>query len=268
MLTKPTSQEEALRYLEEKQLMPTRLRTWQLEQLPVELRQRSFFSAAVTMTEVLDEALTQVKLIVAQDTDRAQARLAIRAILAKLNYTPEEGDEGTIKDLRTDQRQNLILDTNVAQANGYGEHQSQNDPDIHELYPALELYRAGGMPEQPRPWLEKWVRAGGKLYEGRMIAMRGDDIWTKNLDAGGFNRFGTEYPPFDFNSGMRTRNVARAEAERLGLAGLDVPSEQPTDVSINANTSAEPSIGSNALRQALLDSGLATLTNGRLTPTP
>ena len=268
MLPKPTSQQEALRYLAEKQLMPTRLRTWQLEQLPVELRQRSFFSAAVTMTEILDEALTQVKLIAAQETDRAEARLAIRAILAKLNYAPDEGDEGTIKDLRTDHRLNLILDTNVAQANGYGEHQAQNDTDVHLLYPALELYRAGGMPEQPRPWLEKWVRAGGKLYEGRMIAMRNDEIWTKGLDSGGFNRFGTEYPPFDFNSGMRTRNVARAEAERLNVAGVRNGKKTVRDISINENVEVEPSMGSKALIQALLDSGLASITEGKLTPAP
>lgn len=268
MLNKPTSSEEALRYLAEKELMPTRLVTWQLEQLPVELRQRNFFSAGVTFLEVLDEALTQVKLIAATETDRATARLAIQSVLKKLNYTPVEGDEGTIKDLRTDHRLNLILDTNVAQANGYGEHQAQNDEDIHELYPALELYRAGGMPEQPRPWLEKWVRAGGKLYEGRMIARRNDDIWTKGLDSGGFNRFGTEYPPFDFNSGMRTRNVARAEADRLNVTGIRNGKKTVRDISINENVEVEPSMGSNALIQALLDSGLASMSDGKLTPAP
>ena len=266
MINRPTSLQEALRYLADKQLMPTRLRTWQLEQLPVELRQQSFFSAAVTMVEVLDEALTQIKLITAQETDRAQARLAIRKVLDKLNYNPTPGEENSLTDLRSDRRLNLILDTNVAQANGYGEHQAQNDEDVHFLYPALELYRAGGMPEQPRPWLEKWVRAGGKLYEGRMIAMRTDEIWTRNLDAGGFNRFGNPYPPFDFNSGMRTRNVARAEAERLGVAAGAQPVAEPQNPSITDNTKTEPSIGSQQLLQALLDSNLATMTNGKLTP--
>ena len=219
------------------------------------------------MVEVLDEALTQIKLITAQETDRAQARLKIRAVLDKLNYTAVPGKEGSLTDLRSDRRLNLILDTNVAQANGYGEHQAQNDEDIHELYPALELYRAGGMPEQPRPWLEKWVRAGGKLYEGRMIAMRADAIWTKQFDAGGFNRFGNEYPPFDFNSGMRTRNVARAEAERLEVAGRgQQPRSKFQTPKITDNTKTEPSIGSQRLLQALLDSNLATITNGKLTP--
>jgi len=268
MLKRPTSLSEAMRYLADKQLMPTRLRTWQLDQLPVELRQLSFFSAGVMFLEVLDEALTQIKLIAAQETDRGKARLAIRAVLDKLNYEAIPGEEGSLTDLRSDRRLDLILETNIAQANGYGEHQAQNDPDVHRLFPALELFRAGAMPQQPRPWLEKWAKAGGSIYEGRMIARRDDDIWTKTLSDGGFNRFGTPYPPFDFNSGMRTRNVPRAEALRLGVITDEEPQPSLSDRKITDGVETRPSIGSQALKQALLDSGLATLNGDKLTPVP
>lgn len=50
---------------------------------------------------------------------------------------------------------------------------------------------------------------GGKLTDGRMIARKDDPIWTA------ISAFGRPYPPFDYNSGMITREIFRGEAERL-----------------------------------------------------
>lgn len=55
------------------------------------------------------------------------------------------------------------------------------------------------------------MEAGGKLYDGRMIALRNDPIWR------GISRFGSPVPPFDFNSGMGLEEVNRFEAEALGV---------------------------------------------------
>lgn len=68
----------------------------------------------------------------------------------------------------------------------------------------------------PRPWRERWKEAGGKLYDGRMIALRNDPIWRK------ISRFGSPVPPFDFNSGMGLEEVNRFEAEALGV---ELPSD-------------------------------------------
>ena len=46
-----------------------------------------------------------------------------------------------------------------------------------------------------------------------MIARKDDPIWTQ------ISRFGTPYPPFDFNSGMETRGIGRREAVALGVIG-------------------------------------------------
>ena len=44
-----------------------------------------------------------------------------------------------------------------------------------------------------------------------MIALKTDALWAK------ISRFGTPWPPFDFNSGMGIADIGRSEAEKLGL---------------------------------------------------
>ena len=262
---RPTSIEAALAYLQTQELMPTTLRTWELGELPVEIRQASFFSAGVTMTELLDQALTQVKLIAAMETDRPSARLRIKSLLRSLDYQPDPGEAGTIKDLSSSGRINLILDTNVDQAHGFGRHQAEQNSDTLFLFPAQELHRAGAMPREPRPWREKWVRAGGKLFEGRMIAKRNDPVWLKPLSEGGFNRFGTPYAPFDFNSGMRVRNVSRQDAIALGVIESDEPAAAPDVQSLGQGAKSKVEIANERIRQAIIESGLGTFdSEGRL----
>lgn len=266
-LERPTTFEAALAYLRNQELMPTRLRTWELSTLPVEIRQRSMFSAGVMEVEILDRFLTEVKLIVGTETDRATARLRVKQLLNRLEYQPPDGKAGSLEDLSSDRRINLVLDTNVDQAQGFGAHQAQQNPDFLFLFPANELFRAGAIPKEPRPWLEKWVRAGGKLYSNRMIALRDDPVWTKGLEEGGFNRFGTPYPPFDFNSGMRIRNVSRQDAIQLGVVQSENDAPAVDDRSFIEDTEAEPMIGNDALRKAFVESGLGTFDeNGRLIP--
>ena len=69
---------EALAYLRRKNVMPTSMRTWALQQLPVEVRERAFFSAGVTKTEFLQEALDKVTQLVEGSADRATMRLELR----------------------------------------------------------------------------------------------------------------------------------------------------------------------------------------------
>jgi hypothetical protein len=44
-----------------------------------------------------------------------------------------------------------------------------------------------------------------------MIALKDSEVWSR------ISRFGTPWPPFDFNSGMGVRNIGRRECVRLGL---------------------------------------------------
>ena len=64
---------------------------------------------------------------------------------------------------------------------------------------------------------------------GRMLALRNDAIWPA------INRFGVPWKPFDWGSGMGTRNVARDVSIRLGVITGDEPPQVAQDVPFNDN---------------------------------
>ena len=83
-------------------------------------------------------------------------------------------------------------------------------------FPAQELIRLWepqGGPQARRDWAQRWIDAGGISRGGRMIAPKDSPIWTHPA----LSRFGHPYPPFDYNSGMGLEDVARDEAEDLGV---------------------------------------------------
>ncbi|MGN0854302.1 MAG: hypothetical protein ACI4R9_02140 [Kiritimatiellia bacterium] len=96
--------------------------------------------------------------------------------------------------------------------------------------------------EVPRDWRGKWVSKGGMLYQGRMIALKGDPIWTA------ISRFGQPYPPFDFNSGMGVDDVSYDEAVELGVIRADYqPPEKSPLKAFNEGLEAEMKVGNGTL---------------------
>ena len=81
-----------------------------------------------------------------------------------------------------------------------------------------------------------------------MIALVNDPIWTE------ISRFGTPYPPFDFNSGMWTRPVSREEATEFGLVN-DHTRITPQDRGFNDDLQLTPAIRNQALVSALTGLG-------------
>lgn len=246
-----TTAQQALKHITEKNLKPTNMSSAELSQVAIAARQKAFFSARVGNLQFLDRARDLTTQIVAGDLDRATARADLKKLLKKLNYEPLPGEAGSVQDLSSDRRLNLILDTNVDQARNHGIWQKSQQPEILAIYPCQELVRVGSMPAAPRPWKRKWVLAGGKLYEGRLIARKDDPIWMKTISNGGFNRFGTPYPPFDFQSGMRVRNISRREALKLGVIKKDTQI-QPRQSPDFAKTQVSKTSLSAAARKALM----------------
>ena len=119
--SQPLQFSEALQALEVRSLLPTDLSTAELDRILAEIKERSLFSARVTNIEFLDEVGRVLQAFINGDTDLATARLALKQKLDALDYRPLPGEEGTIKDLSTDGRLNLILDTNADMARGYGQ---------------------------------------------------------------------------------------------------------------------------------------------------
>ena len=221
MFSSPIPFNEAIDALKRKKLMPTTATAEELDALPDALKAEAFFSAKVHDARVLQEAKDAIEAIVHPEgrgsgnyMDLSTARDNIRKVLADIGYEAEEGKEGSIEDLSSDARLNLIVKTNVEMARGRGQWESTQDGDILYEFPCQELFRAEDR-MVPRDWELRWRLAGGTFYEGRMIARKDDPIWTE------ISRFGTPWPPFDFNSGMDVEDVDRDEAVALGVIAED-----------------------------------------------
>lgn len=241
---------EAIRHLMAKEAVPSEMATADWRLVDEAIRRRSLFSAQTTLGGYLEDIRAAVESIVNPMTgaskDRetkenprglvtsglnpAEARSRLRSLLVdKYGYVPEEGKEGTLLDLSSDKRLDLVIRTNRELAQGAGKFvQSNADEDVVDLWPAWELVRYEDR-AQPRDWEERWklaaqvagdVDAARVLEEtGRMVALKSSDIWNQLGDgAGGYlDTLGNPYPPFAFNSGMWTDDVSREEAEEMGL---------------------------------------------------
>ena len=252
--------ELALNYLKEQQLFPSMRTSKDWERIDAGIKRRAFFAAGVAKAEILDVFLKETKLAQTGEKGIAETRRDVRAQLKKLGYRPPVDPRDSkmvreIKDLSSDARIDLIINTNVNQSLSYGTWAADQDEDFLYAWPALELVRAGAR-KVPRPWRTKlWPGAGGKFYGGRMMALRTDPLWTMSKSAGGFNCFGNPYPPFDFNSGMVTDPIDREEAESLGVLPEGSDYQPPPEKGFFGEEFPElPSMESEAIAQAVVES--------------
>jgi hypothetical protein len=266
IVDRPVPFAEAIAALQSKGLMPTDLSSAQLEQLSAELRERAFFSARVNNAEILSQLYERINTIISPENrtageymNPARFRVEIREVLQQLGYTPDPDDIGTIKDLRTDARMNLIARMNADSVRSYGQYVQAQEPAALDAFPAQELFRLETRME-PRDWISIWRGAGGRFFGGgRMIALLNDPLWSR------ISRFGTPYPPFDYNSGMWVRPVSREEAEQFGLlapAQPVQPQRTPLNQSLQAGVRTMPQPIQDGLQQSM--GGLANIAQGVL----
>lgn len=197
------------------------------------MRESSVFSARTTNAFYLQKVREVVNQVLSGDMDLPLARLVLKQTLAALGYTPEGGFPedseglippavaGTLEDLSSNRRLNLMLDTQIALNRGRGQRDRGLIPARMRAFPAYELVRIGSR-EVPRDWVERWLEIGGVLYEGRMIAMKDDPFWAELGSSEYFNdALDVSYPPFAFNSGKGWAAVPLAEVRRLGVVVRD-----------------------------------------------
>jgi hypothetical protein len=114
--------------------------------------------------------------------------------------------------------------------NGAGHFANQNsDPVRINEFPALELLKVYDRDPPEKPWKARWQAAcaAGRdekasavfIKTHRMVAIKSSSVWQKLGDGvGGYeDTLGNPFPPFAVNSGMDVDEVAREDAERLGL---------------------------------------------------
>lgn len=224
---------EAILSRDVRKVMPTDMSSAELAQLGADVLERGVFSARTLSTQYLNAMegeirdLLEPKTVRTEDgglrtdgTNQASARLELKKVWEALGYEAPQGKEGTLQDLSSDARIDLVLETNVDMARGYGQWRQGQEEETLDVFPCAELFRAEER-EQKRDWISRWREAARAVGDAdalkalpRMIARKDSPIWEE------LSRFGTPYPPFDFNSGMWVRDVDREEAEALGVIGF------------------------------------------------
>jgi hypothetical protein len=233
--SKPTPLAEAVARMSAKTPIGSVLKSADWLKMPIALRERAFFSATIECAEFLQAAQSGI-LEMAQMARRHGGSGAIQnpqALVADLmeiakrhGLAPADpAKRGGLEDPTSLRRLNLIVNFNAQQASEFAHWKVGQDPDILDAYPCQELVRIEHR-DQPRGgdvnaagvgafWRRKWSELGGQFFEGRMIARKDDTIWRR------LSRFGTPFPPFDFESGLGLEDVSRDEAERLGIINAD-----------------------------------------------
>jgi hypothetical protein len=212
----------AQEFFREKTPLPTELRTREFARLPLWVKEQSFFMAGVMRAEILEVFRSAAVAIQNGEINFARATEIVQEGLKKAGYTPEPGQEGTIKDLNNIHRQLINLRTNLKLANGWT--QDANMRKASRAFPARELVR-GGFVEEPRRWIEQiWPKAvsdtKSKLDPSRMAALHDDPIWLALSD------FGATYAPLKWGSQMTFQAVKFSEAKQWGLLKPPPKSEQ------------------------------------------
>lgn len=215
----PRPLQDAVDSLSAKTPIGSALRSPDWENVPVQLRESAFFSAAVESARFLEVAQQKILKLVSLQRGADGAFLSRERFIVELrklandlglDTTREAADQGTVRDITSDSRLGLIFDIQTQRAAEFAKWKTEQDPDVLDAYPAQRLLRIEDR-QAPRKWVQRWTDAGGQVFEGRMIALKSSPIWSK------ISRFGTPWPPFDFNSGMGLEDIGRDEAVRLGL---------------------------------------------------
>jgi hypothetical protein len=230
MFTSPTAFPDAIRALTRKGALPTTLSSAELDQLPAAIRQQAMFSARVSDARhlsMLDRLLAQMVDPGSRQTgptgqtgptppgaymNEPLARKLIRQFLADTGYAPAEGEAGTLKDLSSEARIRLQIQTNLGLSFGYGLWRQGQDDDVLNEFPAQRLLPSvSAQPRSQAFWRQRWTDAGLPMPQGQLVALKTDPGWAR------LSRFGVPYPPFDYGSTRDVEDVDRDEAESLGL---------------------------------------------------
>ena len=216
----------------QKALVASGLDSSQWNRVQAGLRDRAFFSSQVASARILHALREQVAAATEGVKSDSEIRRDLRETLSRLGYDPG-GNRGTIKDLLTKARLDVIIDTNRRQARGFAQHMEATTKGALRSSPAYEFVRVYER-KQPRNWLARWTAAGGTVYPGnRMIALKTDPIWTR------ISAFGSPYPPFDWGSGMGVEDVGRGECLDLGVIEPDTPDQTPPTADFNSGLQME-----------------------------
>ncbi|RYD36847.1 MAG: hypothetical protein EOP86_04880, partial [Verrucomicrobiaceae bacterium] len=184
-------------------VLPTSLSTQDLRvAFRGEVLRRSVFSARTAhmpYLSIMQDAIGQLlqgQTAAGKSIGQAEARVRLKEALRALKYDPATGHFGTpsdashapvkrgsMQDLSSDRRLNLIIDTQRMLWESAAQNTRAKEPAMLRVWPCWE-FTPSSAKEPRKDWEMRWRRAGGELYDGRMIAPVGSPVWAKLGDSG------------------------------------------------------------------------------------
>lgn len=263
MITQPMPFEEAISFLLGKEQLPAEWDSAMWRNQEADFQTKAFFSSRVENARFLDRSqtllfdyLAKVRETITKSDGTQTTALSVsdRSHFVKLmrEFMIAEGmakasefkdvNQKDVTDIRSLARLNLIFDTNVRQAYGYGQWKQGMTPAVLQAFPAARLIRVRGV-MIPR------LRHDANMGE---VALKTDTAWWAGyINAREIGGFEVPWGPYGFNSGVSQEDVSREEAERLGLP---VPPSPPEDESkITDSTQASTKQMDPVLKEKLLE---------------
>jgi hypothetical protein len=221
---KPILFREAIEKLDVKTIVAAGLDSAQWARVPAALRERAYFSSRVESAHFLQKTKdwlgdflsgAREKVTRPDGTETTALKMGSRADFVKEaqdfaienNMGPlDPEDEGTIKDIRTERRLELIYDVQTQSAERYGYWKQGMDPDVLNEFPAMRLVRIRELIDP------KSERVFHRDAEG-VARLKTDVGYWKALN----QDFGVPWGPWGWGCGHDVEDVDRDEAEALGL---------------------------------------------------
>lgn len=202
----------------------------ELAAMEASAKESIFFSTKISDAKLLSEMQDYIA-----KAARGESGFHREHFLAKMRsfLGVEEGLSKRMDDITSAQRLRLIYDFHTTRISALKQY--ERDKKNADIFPAREFFRIESR-KIHRKWRERWIKAGGKFYNGRMIAPTLSPIWEK------LSAFGVPYAPFDFNSGMGTNALMKPEAVELGVVSEkeeEKPDEKPFDLDFSAGETQE-----------------------------
>lgn len=232
----------ALRQWRSRSILPADVGSAELRGMEREIALRSVFSARTTNADYLTKIAEVVDDILSAKINLPEGRIRLMRKLKQLGYSPEQGfpgdmelippaERGSLQDLSSERRIDLVLETNVRIAQGYAQTLAGSAPYARTAYPAWELVRLylrdvprGSAESHSIGWQRRWSDAGESVawdgaLQDEMIARKDSPIWPAlGAGAGGYtDTLGNGFPPFAFRSGYAWKAVSRERAVGLKL---------------------------------------------------
>jgi len=202
--------------------------------VPYLLRDRAFFSAYVADMQTLSEMKARISLALGWKPgdddgpvmDAGRFEKEMRRILINGDVRTAAPEElGTVRDIMSTPRLQLIFRTQKDMARGWSEMKTGMDPDLLDAVPGYEFVRITPR-RNPRPdafWDGRWRQAcsmaGGKgCIVSPKVALKTSPVWQM---LGNLGPFGNPFDPFDYGTGMGREELDRAFCEAVGLIGAE-----------------------------------------------